>query len=249
MQIVRRAFLFHKNPQAVIFKGTLICDFEKSGSEGLVNAESYYAEISQGERKTVGWKHELLVNIWDSGVWYVFPWRALLVSCGESFLFRLLCRMALARNDVKSGNVMSSLAIFTLVALASIGIGLMAARLFIVSGHMVGVLLSPIATSRFYWRYWFCFRCCYFKLVQRAGLSKAEQFQNRLLFLQGSGYYTFMLAPDSGLAVRCGFYYWTLVALQSTTPLIYVGAVYPCAFDGRFIAKVGWKKRRLSDGE
>ncbi len=84
---------------------------------------------------------------------------------------------------------------------------------FIVSGHMVA-FASPIATSAF--RFLLALLILFPVLLfswQRAGLSKAEQFQT----LFSSGQRIFHYVVISGALV--GFFIGLFVALQSTTPL------------------------------
>lgn len=106
---------------------------------------------------------------------------------------------------------------------------------FIVSGHMVA-FASPIATSAF--RFLLALLILFPVLLfswQRAGLSKAEQFQA----LFSSGQRIFHYVVISGALV--GFFIGLFVALQSTTPLNTSVLYTLVPLMGVFIAKV-WLK-------
>ncbi|MFT6405248.1 MAG: drug/metabolite transporter (DMT)-like permease [Marinomonas primoryensis] len=106
---------------------------------------------------------------------------------------------------------------------------------FIVSGHMVA-FASPIATSAF--RFLLALLILFPVLLfswQRAGLSKAEQFQT----LFSSGQRIFHYVVISGALV--GFFIGLFVALQSTTPLNTSVLYTLVPLMGVFIAKV-WLK-------
>jgi drug/metabolite transporter (DMT)-like permease len=106
---------------------------------------------------------------------------------------------------------------------------------FIVSGHMVA-FASPIATSAF--RFLLALLILFPVLLfswQRAGLSKAEQFQA----LFSSGQRIFHYVVISGALV--GFFIGLFVALQSTTPLNTSVLYTLVPLMGVFITKV-WLK-------
>jgi drug/metabolite transporter (DMT)-like permease len=106
---------------------------------------------------------------------------------------------------------------------------------FIVSGHMVA-FASPIATSAF--RFLLALLILFPVLLlswQRAGLSKAEQFQA----LFSSGQRIFHYVVISGALV--GFFIGLFVALQSTTPLNTSVLYTLVPLMGVFIAKI-WLK-------